>query len=63
MNRWELLVGMYNGAATVDNSVAISQKKIKNGTIIQSSDSTSGYPREVVKRMELKDLELTSSNG
>ena len=39
-------------------------KKIKNGTIIQSSNSTSGYPkesREVAKRM--KDLELTSSNG
>ena len=37
MKRWELPVGMYSGAATVDNCVAISQKKIKNGTIIQSS--------------------------
>ena len=27
MKRWELPVGMYSGAATVDNCVAISQKK------------------------------------
>ena len=29
MKRWELPVGMYSGAATVDNGVAISQKKLK----------------------------------
>ena len=29
MKRWELPVGIYNGAAPVDNGVAISQKKLK----------------------------------
>ena len=37
-----LLVGMYIGMTTMENTMAIPQK-IKNGTTIRSSDSTSGY--------------------
>ena len=41
-----LLVGMYTGAATVENSMEVPQK-IKNRTIIWSSNSSNGYlPKE-----------------
>ena len=36
-----LLVGMQTGAATVESYMELSQK-IKNGTALSSSDSTSG---------------------
>ena len=36
-----LLVGMQTGAATVENSIEVPQK-IKNGTAVGPSDSTSG---------------------
>ena len=41
-NPGKLLVGKYVGAATVDNSVEVPQK-IKNGSTIWSTNSTSGY--------------------
>ena len=40
-NHCELLVGIQTGAATVESSLELPQK-IKNGTALKPSDSTSG---------------------
>ena len=40
-NTFVLLVGMQIGAATVESSLELPQK-IKNGTALKPSDSTSG---------------------
>ena len=40
-----LLVGMQTGVATVENSVVLPPK-IKNGTALWPSDSSSGYLSE-----------------
>ena len=46
-NPCALLVGMKIGAATMENSVKVTQK-IKNSTSIRSSNSTCGvYPKEI----------------
>ena len=47
-NLCALLVGMYNGAAAVHNSMAVPQK-IKTKITIQPSNPTSGcvYPKEL----------------
>ena len=44
-NARALSVGMWNGTATVENSMEFP-KKIKNKTSIWSSNSTSGYESE-----------------
>ena len=41
-NTWTLLVGIKIGTATVEKSMDF-QQKMKNRSIIWSSDSTSGY--------------------
>ena len=46
-NTCTLLVGIYNGVVTVENSIALSQK-IKNRTTIRSSNPTLGlYPKNL----------------
>ena len=47
-NPWALLVGMRADAVTMENSMEIPQK-IKNGTALLPSDSTSGHIFEVSK--------------
>ena len=41
-NFHKLFVEMQNGAATIENSMEVPQK-IKNGTVLWPSNSTSGY--------------------
>ena len=48
-----LLVGMYIGVATMENSMEIPQK-IKNRTTIQSCNSTFGYLSEKKKKTNWK---------
>ena len=49
-----LLVGVQIGAATVENSMEIPQK-IKNGTALGPSGSTSGYPSEETQNTNSKN--------
>ena len=49
-----LLVGMWIGIATMENSMEIPQK-IKNRTTIQSSNSITGYLSEEMKALIQKD--------
>ena len=49
-----LLVGMQTGAATVESYMELSQK-IKNGTALSSSDSTSGNVSKETQNTNLKD--------
>ena len=53
MKPHSLLVRMEIGAATMENSMEIPQK-IKNRTIIWSSNSTSGYLSEENENVNLK---------
>ena len=49
-----LLVGMQTGAATVESYMELSQK-IKNGTALSSSDSTSGNVSKETQNTNLKE--------
>ena len=50
------LVGMQNGTATIDNSMAVSQK-IKNRMTIWSSNFDSGYISKESKAGSWKDID------
>ena len=53
MNPHALLMGMWIGAATVENSMGVT-KKIKSRTTIWSNNSTSGYLSKENKNTNLK---------
>ena len=53
-NPHALLVGMQTDAATVENSMELPQK-IKNGTALRSSDSTSGNISEETSKTNSKE--------
>ena len=53
-NPSELLVGMQIGAATVESSLELPQK-IKNGTVLILSDSTSGNLPKETQNTNLKE--------
>ena len=53
-NPFALLVGMQTGAATVESSMKIPQK-IRNGTALWPSNSTSGNLSEETQNTNLKD--------
>ena len=53
-NLCTLLVGMSIGAAPVENSMEVSQKKNKNRTTIRPSNSTPGYIYEINKNSNSK---------
>ena len=53
-NPHALFVGMQIGAATVENNTEFPQK-IKNGTALSPSDSTSGSLCEETQNIDLKE--------
>ena len=55
-NPGALLVGMQIGAATVESSVELPQK-IRNGTVLWPSDSTSGNISEETQNTNFKEYE------